>query len=155
MQDAKAAELAAILARNGGDVSTIPVSWYIGHVPVGAEWDTVPRPDAGNRLTPREYQERWMARYAQLVGTPEAWLMGAASWTPVDTSATCRTIVIDVGTSERPEYLLTQSQLFFAEAAGDRAFSSPLDLCDPGRAPPSEPAPTTEIIGNVRRSGGF
>ena len=31
--------------RNGGDVSTIPVSWYIGHVPVGAEWDTVPRAD--------------------------------------------------------------------------------------------------------------
>ena len=31
IQDAKAAEhVAAILARNGGDVSTIPVSWYIG-----------------------------------------------------------------------------------------------------------------------------
>ena len=42
VQDAKAAEHAvAILARNGGDVSTIPVSWYIGHVPVGAEWDTI------------------------------------------------------------------------------------------------------------------
>ena len=80
VQDAKAAEHAAcILWRNGGDVSTIPVSWYIGHVPVGAEWDTVPRPDAGNRLTPREYQERWMARYAQLVGTPEAWTLGAST----------------------------------------------------------------------------
>ncbi len=44
VQDAKAAEMAAsILARNGGDVSTVPVSWYLGHVPVGAEWDTVPR----------------------------------------------------------------------------------------------------------------
>ena len=43
VQDAKAAELATyVLQRNGGDVSTIPVSWYIGHVPVGAEWDTVP-----------------------------------------------------------------------------------------------------------------
>ena len=53
VQDAKAAELAlSILNRNGGDVATIPVSWYIGHVPVGDEWDTVPRPDAGNRITP-------------------------------------------------------------------------------------------------------
>ena len=82
VQDAKAAELAAsILARNGGDVSTIPVSWYIGHVPVGAEWDTVPA-FPGNRLTPREYQDRWMKRYAALLGTPEAWVGTApASWT--------------------------------------------------------------------------
>ena len=52
VQDAKAAELAMyILERNGGDVSTIPVSWYIGHVPVGDEWDTVPRrmPATGSR----------------------------------------------------------------------------------------------------------
>ena len=65
VQDAKAVELATyILQRNGGDVSTIPVSWYIGHVPVGGEWDTVPVPEAGNRLTPRQYQDRWMTRYA-------------------------------------------------------------------------------------------
>ena len=43
VQDAKAVELAtSILARNGGDVATVPVSWYLGHVPVGAEWDRVP-----------------------------------------------------------------------------------------------------------------
>ena len=93
VQDAKAAELAAsILGRNGGDVSTIPVSWYIGHVPVGAEWDTVP-PYPGNRLTPREYQDRWMKRYAGFLGTPDAWVSGpATSWTPADTSSTCRTV---------------------------------------------------------------
>ncbi len=57
VQDAKAVEMVtAILARNGGDVSAIPVTWYIGHVPRGDEYDRVPRPDAGNRLTPREYQ---------------------------------------------------------------------------------------------------
>ena len=155
VQDAKAAEHAgAILWRNGGDVSTIPVSWYIGHVPVGAEWDTVPRPDAGNRLTPREYQDRWMARYALLVGTPEAWTLGASLWTPVDVSATCHTIVIDQGTAGQPEYVLTQAQLFFAEPTG-LAVPSPLDRCDPGRAPQPEPAVTTEIIGPLRRSTGF
>ncbi len=155
VQDAKAAEHAAyILARNGGDVSTIPVSWYIGHVPVGAEWDTVPRPDAGNRLTPREYQDRWMARYAMLVGSPEAWTLGASMWTPVDVSATCRTIVVDAGVAGQPEYVLTEAQLFFAESSG-LAVPSPLDRCDPGRAPPPEPVPTTEVIATLRRSTGF
>ena len=43
VQDAAALELAnRILAANNGDVSAVPVSWYIGHVPVGDEWDTVP-----------------------------------------------------------------------------------------------------------------
>jgi hypothetical protein len=155
VQDAKAAEhVAAILSRNGGDVSTIPVSWYIGHVPVGAEWDTVPRPDAGNRLTPREYQQRWMARYTQLIGTPEAWTLGASLWTPVDVSATCHTVLVDVGTTGAPLYALTQAQLFFAETSG-RAVLSPLDLCDPGRAPTAELAPSTEVVGRLRRSGGY
>ena len=54
-------------------MSTIPVSWYIGHVPVGDEWDTVPRPDAGNRITPREYQRRWLNTYAELMGNPGAY----------------------------------------------------------------------------------
>jgi hypothetical protein len=57
------------LARNGGDVSTVPVSWYVGHVPVGAEWDAVP-PYPGNHLTPREYQSRWMQTYSDMLGTP-------------------------------------------------------------------------------------
>jgi hypothetical protein len=55
VQDAKAAEYAtAILQRHQGDVSTIPVSWYLGHLPAAgsSEWDTVPVPGAGNRLTP-------------------------------------------------------------------------------------------------------
>ena len=103
VQDAKAAELAAsILGRNGGDVSTIPVSWYIGHVPVGAEWDTVPA-YPGNRLTPREYQDRWMKRYAGFLGTPDAWVSGpATSWTPADTSSTCRTVARRRGEAGRP-----------------------------------------------------
>ena len=42
-----------------------------------------------------------MTRYAQLVGTPEAWTLGASLWTPVDTSATCHTVVVDVGHPRR------------------------------------------------------
>jgi hypothetical protein len=133
VQDAKAAELAgSILGRNGGDVSTIPVSWYIGHVPVGAEWDTVPA-YPGNRLTPREYQDRWMKRYAQFLGTPAAWVAGTpASWAAVDTSATCRTVVVDVGEPGAPQYVLTQAQSFVGEASG-RAVPRATDPCDPAR----------------------
>ena len=66
MQDAKAAEYAtAILQRHHGDVSTVPVTWYLGHLPAAGsgEWDTVPVPSAGNVLTPRQYQAKWMAVY--------------------------------------------------------------------------------------------
>ena len=66
VQDAKAAEnVALILTQHDGDVSAVPVVWYIGRVPAAgsAEWDRVPAPEAGNRLTPREYQTRWLRRY--------------------------------------------------------------------------------------------
>ena len=66
VQDAKASALVSdILQQHDDDVSTIPVIWYIGHLPDAGsvEWDRVPAPEAGNRLTPREYQTRWMAEY--------------------------------------------------------------------------------------------
>jgi hypothetical protein len=66
LQDQKAAELVrAILTANDDEVSAIPVAWYIGHVPApeSSEWDTIPAPDGGNRLTPRDYQTKWMAEY--------------------------------------------------------------------------------------------
>lgn len=66
VQDAKATELVQhSLDTNDGDVAAVPVVWYIGHVPAATspEWDTVPRADAGNKLTPRQYQTRWMAVY--------------------------------------------------------------------------------------------
>ena len=65
VQDAKAAEYAsAILQRHHGDVSTVPVTWYIGHLPPtgSPEWDTVPTIGA-NTLTPRQYQAKWLAIY--------------------------------------------------------------------------------------------
>jgi murein DD-endopeptidase MepM/ murein hydrolase activator NlpD len=70
VQDAKAADYAqAILDRHGGDVSAVPVSWYIGHVPEAGspEWNTIPAAGAGNRLTPRQYQAKWMATYQRLL----------------------------------------------------------------------------------------
>lgn len=69
-QDAKATELIVhILGQHDGDVSAVPVIWYIGHLPAtdSREWDTIPYPDAGNRLTPREYQTRWLTKYDELL----------------------------------------------------------------------------------------
>ncbi len=66
VQDAKAVEhVSGILDAHDGDVNAVPVVWYIGHVPTPGsnEWDTVPSPAAGNRLTPREYQTRWLTEY--------------------------------------------------------------------------------------------
>lgn len=66
VQDAKASELiASVLAANSDDVSAVPVAWYLGHVPSpgSSEWDIVPAPEAGNRLTPRQYQALWMDTY--------------------------------------------------------------------------------------------
>lgn len=70
-QDAKAIEFVrAILAKHAEDVTTVPVVWYIGHLPAtgSTEWDIVPLPAAGNRLTPRQYQTRWMAEYQRQLG---------------------------------------------------------------------------------------
>jgi murein DD-endopeptidase MepM/ murein hydrolase activator NlpD len=69
-QDAKATEhVAQILDANNNDVAAVPVVWYIGHLPPldSPEWDTVPAPGAGNTLTPRQYQQRWLTAYQQLL----------------------------------------------------------------------------------------
>lgn len=82
VQDAKAASnVAAILDRHSGDVSAVPVVWYIGQVPAAdsAEWDSVPAPEAGNRLTPRQYQSRWMSEYERQVPATTTTLEAPAS----------------------------------------------------------------------------
>ena len=66
VQDDRAARwVTSILTSNNGDVTAVPPTWYIGHVPpVGStEWDVVPWPSAGNVLTPRQYQDRWLTTY--------------------------------------------------------------------------------------------
>jgi hypothetical protein len=71
-----------ILEEHAGDVSTIPVVWYIGHVPNdgSSEWDEVPSPDAGNQLTPREYQQQWLTKFADLKQTIAE--DPVSTWTP-------------------------------------------------------------------------
>ena len=71
VQDAKAAEnVTGILDGHGNDVSTVPPVWYIGYVPAAGspDWDTVPYPSAGNVLSPREYQTRWLTEYGRQTG---------------------------------------------------------------------------------------
>ena len=152
VQDAKAAELAtSILARNGGDVASVPVSWYIGHVPVGDEWDRVP-PYPGNSLTPRQYLERWMTRYAELLGRPDGGSIGLASWTPIDVEQACHTVVVDVGEPGAPRFVLTQAQQFAADSSG-RAVPAVDDPCDPGSPEPAAvPAAT---LPERPRLGGY
>lgn len=68
-QDALARVLVDEAMGGTGDVTRVPVVWYIGHVPVGREWDVVPHPEAGNRLTPRQYLQKWMTVYERM-GAP-------------------------------------------------------------------------------------
>jgi len=87
VQDAKAAEnVSEILDANGNDVTAVPVVWYIGHVPGqdSTEWDLVPHPEAGNRLTPRQYQARWMTVYNRLLD--ETTVVGTAAGATVSTT---------------------------------------------------------------------
>ena len=66
-QDQVAANYAdELLEANGGRITSIPINWYLGHEPApdSPEWDTVP---PGNAITPRNYVDKWMGVYADLV----------------------------------------------------------------------------------------
>lgn len=72
IQDERAAEdVKRFLAQWNNDVSMIPVMWYY---PLASRdvnvMDVVPVPSAGNVLTVREYQQRWLAIWAFLSGQP-------------------------------------------------------------------------------------
>jgi hypothetical protein len=146
VQDAKAAQWAtAILARNHGDVGAVPVSWYLGHVPTGDEWDRIP-PYPGNTLTPRDYQERWMATYTALLDGRRKADPGAS--TAVETVDECHTVVVDVGPSQQPTLVLTQAQRFVVDRSG-RATPARDDPCDPNRqasrSPSASPASSPRV----------
>ena len=81
VQDAKAATMVLNILERFADVSAIPVTWYIGHLPNAgsSEWDTVPHPAAGNSLTPRQYQQRWLRELARQQAPDDA---SASSETP-------------------------------------------------------------------------
>ncbi len=75
VQDAKALiQVQAILGASSGDVSAVPVVWYIGHVPAAGsnEWDTIPYPNASNVLTPGEYQARWLSEFSKQTAVDDA-----------------------------------------------------------------------------------
>lgn len=61
-QDALADQLITEALGGTDDIGRIPVAWYIGHVPPAGspEWNIVPAPWAGNRLTPLQYKTKWM-----------------------------------------------------------------------------------------------
>ncbi len=65
VQDARAMADVERLLAGGGSVADIPVAWYwpraLSHP---EDLDIVPLPSAGNRLTVRQYQQRWLAQYA-------------------------------------------------------------------------------------------
>jgi hypothetical protein len=81
VQDAKAADMVGAILDGHDDVAAVPIVWYIGHLPTAgsAAWDTIPAPEAGNRLTPRQYQQRWMDKYTELGGASPPILAPEAS----------------------------------------------------------------------------
>ena len=74
VQDQRAGEdVIRFLERWNNDVSMIPVMWYYPLAASNPElMDIVPVPQAGNVLTVREYQARWLAVFATISGRPVA-----------------------------------------------------------------------------------
>ncbi len=72
IQDERAAlDVNRFLAQWNNDVSMIPVMWYYPRASREvALMDIVPVPSAGNVLTVREYQQRWLGVWAFLSGQP-------------------------------------------------------------------------------------
>jgi hypothetical protein len=72
IQDERAvADVTRFLAQWNNDVSMIPVMWYFPRAArEPALMDVVPVPSAGNVLTVREYQQRWLGVWAFVSGQP-------------------------------------------------------------------------------------
>jgi hypothetical protein len=72
VQDERAAlDVNRFLAQWNNDVSMIPVMWYFPKASQDPSLlDIVPVPQAGNVLTVREYQQRWLGVWAFLSGQP-------------------------------------------------------------------------------------
>jgi len=72
VQDERAAQdVNRFLKQWNNDVSMIPVMWYYPRAATAPElMDVVPVPSAGNVLTIREYQQRWLAVFSFISGRP-------------------------------------------------------------------------------------
>lgn len=82
VQDERAAaDVTRFLQQWNNDVSMVPVMWYYPRAArEPALMDIVPVPSAGNMLTVREYQQRWLGVWAFTSGQPipQALTLGAA-----------------------------------------------------------------------------
>jgi cell wall-associated NlpC family hydrolase len=67
VQDARAAQdVERVLTSYQRRVEVVPLWWYLpAAIDDSRLLDVVPAPWAGNRLTPRQYQQRWLAAYEQ------------------------------------------------------------------------------------------
>jgi hypothetical protein len=114
VQDAAASEhVARILAAHTNDPAAVPVVWYLGHLPAPDDpaWDTIP--GAGNRLTPRQYQQAWIATYTELSagtsansGPPSPCPTPAAVDSASGELATAEGITVDAQPAPRLEQLI-------------------------------------------------
>jgi hypothetical protein len=67
VQDAAADRLINEVLGGTNDVTRVHLGWYLPAVFRNpALLDVVPNPEVGNRFTPRQYQQMWMATYAKL-----------------------------------------------------------------------------------------
>jgi cell wall-associated NlpC family hydrolase len=73
VQDAAAAAYVQAILDQWHDIAYIPVNWYY---PIAATnpalMDIVPAPEAGNRLTVRQYQARWLDLYRQKLAATDS-----------------------------------------------------------------------------------
>jgi hypothetical protein len=80
-----------ILKRNGNNLAAIPVAWYYpAALRDPALMDVVPMPEAGNRLTIREYQTKWLTTFFQLLE------QGSPPFLPTDTDPLIPSIAFPV-----------------------------------------------------------
>jgi hypothetical protein len=70
VQDAVAKAMALSAYSGTHDWGAVACIWYIGHPPQGAEWNTVPKPEFGNTITPRQYADDVLSRMKMLGATP-------------------------------------------------------------------------------------
>jgi Peptidase family M23/Transglycosylase-like domain len=122
VQDARATQdVNNILAAHNGDVAAIPPVWYVGVVyPVGdPRWDQIPWPSAGNTITPRQYQTRWLNIYQRLLNTTP----GATTATPTTSGGTPATAPVPVTSGCAPTsvdgYALPVERSNIAQYPGD------------------------------------
>ena len=85
VQDERAAlDVTQFLAQWNNDVSMIPVMWYYPAAATRpALMDVVPVPSAGNVLTIREYQQRWLGVFSTISGQPVVALNPEVAAAPV------------------------------------------------------------------------